>query len=386
LEVNDNLTMGVNKLRILISGALPPPMGGVGAYYQTLLGSSLPDQVDLHFVQTSSQNRELSSTGKATFSNLIAAIQDCWRFTKAVLDNRPQLAHISTAIGLSFVKHTYCALIARLLGSRVLLHPHCSLSVLYYERPRWWQWYFRRVIRLTNGVVALSKEWLQLSSIVPGRTAYYLPNAINLKLYRTAAEKHISEVNLQSPCRVLYLGWLGKTKGSFDLLDAAVAIQSQDMDMKFDLVGGPLVPEELEQLREKISAVKMEGYVRLHPLTYGTEKVNLLQNADIFVYPSYNEGMPMAVLEAMACGLPIVATRVGGLPDLIHDGINGMLVEPGKPEQLASAICKLATDDEVRISMGKASYKYACELYDIEQHVTKLIGIYNMVLYDLPIA
>ena len=372
--------MGTNKLRILISGALPPPMGGVGAYYQTLLNSSLPDQVDLHFVQTSSQNRELSSTGKATFSNLIAAIQDCWRFTKAVLVNRPQLTHISTAIGLSFVKHTYCAFIARLLGSRVLLHPHCSLSMLYYERSRWWQWYFRGVIRMTNGVVALSKEWLQLSSIVPGRTAFYLPNAVNLKVFHPAMEKHISEENIMKSCKVLYLGWLGKTKGSFDLLNAAAAIHSQGMGMSFDLVGGPLVPDELEQLREQILASKMEDYVRLHSLTYGKEKVDLLQNADIFVYPSYFEGMPMAVLEAMACGLPIVATRVGGLPDLIQDGVNGILVEPREPEQLASALCKLATDHELRASMGKASFQLATEQYDIEQHVTKLIRIYNMVL------
>ena len=232
--VPDNLTKGHDKLRILISGALPPPMGGVGAYYQTLLNSSLPVQVDLDFVQTSSQERELSSSGKATLSNLIAAIQDCWRFTKAVLVNHPQLTHISTAMGLSFVKHTYCTCIARLFGSRVLLHPHCSLSVIYHERPKWWQWYFRQVIRLTNGVVALSKEWLQLSSIVPGRTAYYLPNAINLNLYRRAAEKHLSGGKLNNPCKVLYLGWLGKTKGSFDLLDAASIIHSQGMDMIFD--------------------------------------------------------------------------------------------------------------------------------------------------------
>jgi hypothetical protein len=99
------------KPRILISGALPPPMGGVGTYYQTLLNSSLQHQVDMHFVQTSSQKRELSNTGKATLSNFSAAIKDCWRFTKAVLVGHPQLTHIGTAFGLSFVKNTYCACI-----------------------------------------------------------------------------------------------------------------------------------------------------------------------------------------------------------------------------------------------------------------------------------
>src|SRR5512137_1218638 len=106
------------KPHILISGALPPPFGGVGAYYQTLLNSSLPKRVELDFVQTSSQKRQLLDTGKISFTNIFAGIQDCWRFTKAILTKRPQLTHISTAIGLSFLKHSYCIWIARLIGIR----------------------------------------------------------------------------------------------------------------------------------------------------------------------------------------------------------------------------------------------------------------------------
>jgi glycosyltransferase involved in cell wall biosynthesis len=233
---------------------------------------------------------------------------------------------------------------------------------------------------MTNGVVALSKEWLQLSSIVNGRKVYYLPNAINLKLYSTVAEKHISEFQYKTPCKVLYLGYLGRSKGTFDLLDAAEAIHSRGIDMIFDLVGGALVPEELERLREIIKTSNMEDCVRLHSLAYGTEKLNYLRDADVFVYPSYYEGMPMAVLEAMACGLPIVASKVGGLLDLIQDGINGILVDPGEPEKLASALCRLTKEHELRYSMGKASYKLACEQYDIEQHVAQLIGIYKSIL------
>jgi glycosyltransferase involved in cell wall biosynthesis len=355
-------------------------MGGVGFYYQTLLNSSLPEQVNLIFVQTSPQRLELSSTGKATILNLYTAIKDCWRFTKAVIIGHPQLAHISTAYGLSFVKHAHCIFVARLFGRRVLLHPHCSLAVLYYEQSKLWQWYFRQVIRLTDGVVVLSKEWLKLSSIVPDRKIYYLPNAIDLKLYHDIAKKHISAVGFTKPCKILYLGYLGKQKGSFELLDAAIAIHSQELDMIFDLVGGALAPDELDQLREKITTLHLEDCIRLHPPAYGTDKLNFFQDADIFVYPSYKEGMPIAVLEAMACGLPIVATRVGGLPDIIQDGINGILVEIGKPEQLASALCKLANDHQLCVSMGNVGYQLVCEQYDIEQHVSKLVDIYTKVL------
>lgn len=370
-----------NKLRILISGSLPPPLSGLEIYFQTLLNSSLPEQVDLSFVQTSAQKRKLSSAGKATISNMVYAILDCGRFTWAILTKRPQIAHIGNAAGLSYVKHSVCVIIARIFGSRVLLHPHCSLLVLYDERSKSWQWFFKRVIRWTNGVLVLSKEWLRLRSIVPGCKVYYLPNAIDLTQFRPMAEKHLAESKLGIPCKILYLGWLGKAKGCFDLVDAALEAHSQGIDMIVDLVGGELVSGELELLRKKINAAKLEDYVRLHPLAYGKEKLDFLQDADIFVYPSYAEGMPMAVLEAMACGLPIVASRVGGIPDLIQDGKNGILVEPGRPEQLAGAICRIARDHELRNSMKKANYQQACEQYDIEQHVKQLVQLYQNLVY-----
>jgi glycosyltransferase involved in cell wall biosynthesis len=373
------------KLRVLVSGALPPPVGGMTSYYQTLLNSSLHDQVDLHFVQTSSQKRDFSSSGLLTIANLIAAIQDSSRFTWAILVNHPQISHIGTALGLSFVKHSYCVFIARLFGSRVLLHPHCSLAILYSERSKSWKWFFKYVVNMSNGIVALSKEWLQLRSIVPGCMVYYLPNAIDLTLYHNVAVKRLAQVKREGPCRILYLGYLGEAKGSFDLLKVAAEVRSHGMDMIFDLVGGELSPGEIEQLRNKIRQDNLESCVRLHLPVYNHEKLAYLQNADIFVYPSHHEGMPMAVIEAMACGLPIVASQVGGLPDLVIDGVNGILVEPGQPDRLADVLCRLSKDHELQYSMQKASYQIGCEKYDIEQHVTRLISIYKTILYGSPV-
>jgi glycosyltransferase involved in cell wall biosynthesis len=365
-------------MRVIISGALPPPMGGVGAYFQTLLNSSLSNRVEMLFVQTSSQDRELSSTGKFTFINIISAIQDIWRFTKACIKFHPQLAHISTAVGLSFVKNSVLVIIARLLGCQVLLHPHCSIIALYHHQSKLKQWYFRQIIKLTNGVIVLSKEWLDLKNIIPGREVYYLPNAINLNQFREIAHGHISGQKPNQICKVLYLGYIGKSKGSFDIVDAAMKVRSQGMDMQFDLVGGALSPAELEQLHEKIKSSHMDGYVRINPLSFGKEKLRFLDEADIFIYPSYQEGLPMAVLEALACGIPIIATSVGGLPDLIQDGITGYLIPPGKPDIIASHLIKLANNPELRSAMGESGYQEVCDKYDIEQHVQKLVEIYHL--------
>lgn len=367
---------------MLVSGALPPPIGGVQAFYKSLLNSSLPDRVDLCFVRTSSQERVLASSGRMTISNLVSAVADCARFARAVLTHRPQISHIATAFGLSFVKHGVCVMIARSAGGRVLLHPHCSLSALYVGRPGWWRWLIRRIIGWTDGIVALSSEWDQLRSIVPGCRIYHLPNAIDLTPYRGIAEERVSHVGESTPLAVLYLGYVGKAKGSFDLLEAAREVRSRGVDASFDLVGDELTSGEYEQLRKRVDESGLNGHVRLHAAAYGSDKIAFLRKADVFVYPSYHEGMPIAVLEAMACGLPVVATRVGGLPDLVTDGANGLLVEPGKPDQLATALQKIFLENGLRRPMQRKSREIAFERYDIEQRVAQLVDIYKAALSE----
>jgi glycosyltransferase involved in cell wall biosynthesis len=336
--------------------------------------------VVLHFVQTSTHNRNLSQSGRLTVSNIVDAAKDCSRFLTAVFSYHPQVCHIGTAYGLSFIKHSICIFIARFFGSRVLLHPHCSLSDLYVERSVWWRWYFRQVIHLTDGIIALSNEWKQVTRIVPGSQVNLLHNAVNLTPYQLIARDRFENRMFKGDVKILYLGYLGKAKGSFDLIEAAQRIDCERIKVSIELVGDELSSGELDHLRQGIAKANLTQTIMLHPPVMDEEKLACFRNADIFVFPSHTEGLPMAVIEAMASGLPIVATNVGGLPDLVHDGVNGLLVDPGQPEQLAIALLKVIDDKESRLSMGVKSVQFACEQYDIEQHVIKLVNIYEKVL------
>lgn len=361
------------RLRVLTSGHLPPPMGGIAAFYQGLLSSSLSKKVDLRFVLTSSQQRHLSASGRATFSNLISAIQDCARFARAVCQHRPEVTHVSTAFGLSFVKNSFCVAIARLFASRVLLHPHCSITTLYTDKPAWWRWYFRQVMRLTDGVAALSTEWHELRDIVPGCPVYSLPNGINLSPFQSMAFERFARTEQSNPVRVFYLGCIGPSKGTLDLIRAA---REANDDMVFHVVGDEVAPGSRSQAQQLIDSFHLQHRVILHPPAFGDEKLEFFRQADIFVYPSHHEGMPMAVLEAMASGLPIVATRVGGLPDLVKDGENGCLVDPEHPHDLAVALNRLATDAAARVAMQRLSYQFVRDNFDIEHLVDRLVDIY----------
>jgi glycosyltransferase involved in cell wall biosynthesis len=371
------------KPRVLISGHLPPPMSGIGTYYQMLLASSLPRRVNLQFIDTSSRRRPGAKTGNWSLSNLISAAVDCARFTKAVVLYRPEICHIATAFGLSFVKHSVCVAVARLMGSKVLLHPHCSFYILYEQQGKVWQWFFRKVVGLCQGVVVLSNEWKRLQEVTPNCRIYYLPNAINLADYVEIGREKIESKN-DKPClHVLYLGHLGKAKGSFDLICAAKTILGQEHGIIFDLVGQEQIAGEMEQLTAQVVEFGLEQFIHIHPAVAGAEKIELFRSADIFVYPSYHEGMPMAIIEAMACGLPIIATQVGGIPDLVCSGTNGLLVPAGQPDQLAQAIQQLIINPQMRYSMQAGSYRLARENFDIETLISRLLNIYQASLAPL---
>ena len=109
----------------------------------------------------------------------------------------------------------------------------------------------------------------------------------------------------------------------------------------------------------------------------GETKVETFLNADIFVLPSYSEGFPVVVLEAMAGKLPIVTTPVGALPEVFDDGLNGFFVQPGDYHDLADKMIKLVTDPETRARTGQHNFRYVSENFDIDVIAGKLGDIFS---------
>jgi len=352
-------------------------VGGIATFCRALLDSTLVDLFELRFVQTSSRKRALSSSGKATGANILEALKDCARFARACAAHRPAIAHICTAVGISFLKNSFCVLFARGLRCRVVLHPHCSFDRLY-AGSRLWKWYCRRVFRLSGCVVVLSREWSALRDLLPGVEIHHLPNAIDTRPYHRIASRRSSKS--ARDVRVLYLGHLGEVKGTDDLLEAFKILDPGENAIELDLVGDVLRPGDEERVAAAAAASFGSGKsVRLIPPVSGEAKMACFERADIFVFPSHYEGMPMAILEALAAGLPIVATAVGGIPELVGDGENGILVPPREPKALAAAIERLCSDVELRARMGHRSLALSRE-YDIDRYAHRLAAIYEGII------
>ena len=363
----------MKKLRVIVAGHLPPPVGGIATFCQALLNSTLENKVDLRFVQTSSQRRSLLSSGKATWENLVGATRDCGRFLMSCLVFHPAIAHICTSVGLSFLKHSLCVIFARVLGCRVILHPHCSFAKLYAGHSIW-RWYCTQVFRLSNGIIALSKEWFALQKLLPKALIYYLPNAIDIRPYQKLASRRAW--SQQQRIRLLYLGHLGEAKGTYDLLGALKLMDVGELQVILNLAGDFLTHQDKGRIMEMAGQFCDDRKTCiLFPAVSGEKKLACFEEADIFVFPSHYEGMPMAILEAMAAGLPVIATAVGGIPDLIADGVNGFLIPPQAPRDLSRGIENLCKDVRLRSEFGNRNIVIG-QNYHIEHYAHKLLGIY----------
>jgi glycosyltransferase involved in cell wall biosynthesis len=158
------------------------------------------------------------------------------------------------------------------------------------------------------------------------------------------------------------------------MLEAAKIVLGSDPSVRFTIAGtGPLEDE----LKAKIRELRVEPYVKM--AGFVSDVPGFLANLDVYVLSSDYEGLPLAVLEAMAAGLPVVSTAVGGVPEAVVDGLNGILVPPRQPKALAQAIMRLLVDPDMARTMGIAGRARAEELFDAKVMADKTVNVYRRV-------
>jgi glycosyltransferase involved in cell wall biosynthesis len=210
---------------------------------------------------------------------------------------------------------------------------------------------------------------------VPRRKIVMVPNGITVG---TPAEGGAVRAALgigQDEGVVTAVGRLSAEKGFGDLVAAAAAVRALVPGVRFLVIGtGPAAAA----LEAQIRASGLDGCVRL--LGRREDVMEILAASDVFVMPSLTEGMPMALLEAMAQGTAVVATRVGEIPRMIEDGISGILVAPKDVRGIAEAIIALLRDHDRAERLGHAARRRATELFSAEAMTTRYMTIYEEIL------
>ena len=351
------------KICALVTGHVGRPFGGIAAFYENLLASRLSKDVDVVFLETTGSSLPFLKRGILSTALVWNAIVTILQFLKHLAWRRPDVVHIGTAPAFSFVKHSFMVLLARTFHFPVLLHIHCGVDALVGTSRPVWNRFVLAIMARCSAIIVLSTEWFQIQSKLPEIRFEYIPNCIDTAHYESLSRCENDDPN--RPVRVLFLGHIGEAKGIYDLF-AAIGIAKGVSKKPFlvDIVGEALKACDLEMSQHQIRSLGLEDSVRLWAPEYGSAKISRYGAADIFVLPSYSEGMPMVILEAMASGLAIIATRVGGIPDMISDPVSGLIVEPRSPAELGEALRRLVDDPHLRFKLGTKAREVARTRFD----------------------
>jgi glycosyltransferase involved in cell wall biosynthesis len=166
---------------------------------------------------------------------------------------------------------------------------------------------------------------------------------------------------------------MGEAKGCYDLLEAVARLVPRFPGLRLVMAGDG----EIDKVRLAAKALGLSASVELHDWVSGDEKRALLRSAAAFVLPSYCEGMPMSVLESMAVGMPVVTTSVGGIPELVTDGVEGRLVAAGDIDALSEAIETLLSSHDLRRQMGIAARRKVEEMFSDAGILPQLERLYR---------
>ena len=263
-------------------------------------------------------------------------------------DKRIKIVHIHGAANASFDRCKLFIRLAKKCGKKVILHEHAADFVEYYQRAEDKQG-ITDTLRMCDALIVLSQSWkVYFASIGMDESRIYVLNNI-VSPPTLLPEEHTEDEKLH----LMYLGEISKRKGGFDLLTAIVDNKGYFKDKILLRLGGNEVDGDIKAyIREHglSDIVSYEGWLA------GQKKINCLNWEDVYILPSYNEGLPIAILEAMAYSHPIISTPVGGIPEVIKTGENGILVKSGDTKAITDAIkYYIENRDEVK-KQGDRAY------------------------------
>ena len=212
------------------------------------------------------------------------------------------------------------------------------------------------------------------------RDVHTVYNAVGIEKFNLDANADSGEKSENNIIKILYAGRFDLGKGIEYLIGAITHVVKKHDNCNFVFVGDGAIRQQAENLARKLKVSKhvvFEGFVPY-------DKINkYYQRCDIVVVPSvWPEPFGRSLIEAMACGKPVVTTKVGGIPEVIENGKNGLLVEPANSQEMANAITTLLRDEEMRLKMGKRGRKIAEEKYNAEVIARRVLKIYEDILNE----
>lgn len=302
-------------------------------------------------------------------------LKACYELALTLYKNKEfRIIHIHGSYkGSTFRKCGILLLAKYVFRRKVIYHSHGSqLKLFYEESSALVKFFIKFLIEKADVIICLSKQWETFF-----KQNFAVKKIVILEnIVERPQNKDSNKVKGQDPVNVLFLGKIGERKGVYDLLDVLKKYKNSfDGKMQFHIGGNG----ETEKLEKFIQTNKLESLVKFEGWVTGKLKDKLLNESDVYILPSYNEGLPISILEAMSYKLPVISTTVGGIPEIIKDNYNGFLITPGDKDHLYNSLKMFIMHPELIKNMGEKSSEFI-NCYYPESVIPRLTKIYENLL------
>lgn len=377
--------MSSKRLRILLIGPTPPPMGGIVRYGQDIISSELAKQHEIVFFNDSIpwKYRPASTSEKFTW-NIIKrdglcptvkvfsfAIKRMIVLNQILRRGNFDLMHVLSTAGFGFFRNALHTKIAKRHKVKCIFHLLGQIDDLYLKANPLLKRLISCCLNMADVHIVQSPGLADFVQKITKRPVYSIFNGVRTEEF-TPPDRyaHSSDGNI----RLISVGTLGHKKGTFDILEAAASMKDKWSNLKFIFIGGG----EVDKFRQLAIKKKISGQVKFLDSADDARRTKMLQTSDVFILPSYAEGQPIALLEAMAAGLPIISSTVGSIPEVVQEK-NGFLVRPGDINAIIKYIETLTTNPKLREQMGCFNAQEAQKKYQLNRVMQEIGDIYNKV-------
>jgi glycosyltransferase involved in cell wall biosynthesis len=361
----------IKKRSVLFIGSFlkKSKTGGVGGQMyacNSLTNSHLNDYVNWIRLDTTAESNLRISFLKRAFNSFLRFVS----FFYLIAVKKIDIILIFSSGGYSFLEKGYMAIIGKLSKKKIIFAPRSGwlLNDLNSKRRN----FICKVFEKSDYIICQGENWKETFksnfSHIPNKKFIVIKNWIDIASYPTSRTNNTRKIN------VLFLAWVKKEKGIFDLISVAERLYREFPNLIFNIAGSG---SDIEQARSYVTQLGLNDFFVFHGWVLEANKYKLLQESDIFVLPSYFEGMPNALIEAMACGLPSIAYSVGGINDIITDAYNGFIVPVADLDRLTETLKTLIKSPELRKQIGLKARDEIIRNHNLETAVRQFERIFT---------
>ena len=363
--------------KVLVVGQTPPPYLGLPIMLECLVRSQM-QHVDVRHLRIVLSTDE-SQVGKFSLGKVFRLIRVIFQIIWASFVHRPQIMYYAPAAAsrMSMIRDVAILCSTRMFFPKTVLHYHASGHCKMYEKlPRWQQWLFRRAFFYADGAIRLSSLTPDDAKQLKAKREYIVPNGIDDPCAGNLPQRTIQNVTESEPLRLLFVALLCEGKGLLILLDACGKLAARGVPFQLNVMGR-FESEEFEaRVRRRIAELKIDDKVNFLGVITGADKFAVFHKSDVMCHPTYFDTFPVVLLEAMGCGIPVVASRWSGIPSIVDDGKTGLLVDLHDPDGVADRVEDLAKNPQLRQELGEAGREKFLRDFTLPVHIERMQDVF----------